>query len=53
VLTFLEEGRSFIEKSPVQASEKLYKAAEESVELLALHPGVSARASPPASSRSP
>ena len=40
-LTFLKEGRSFIEKSPVQASEKLYKAAEESVELLALHPGVS------------
>ena len=40
-LTFLEEGKNFIEKNPVQASEKLYKAAEESVKLLALYLGVS------------
>jgi hypothetical protein len=40
-LTFLEEGKNFVEKNPVQASEKLYKAAEESVKLLALHLGIS------------
>jgi hypothetical protein len=40
-LTFLEEGKNFIEKNPVQASEKLYKAAEESVKLLTLHLGIS------------
>jgi hypothetical protein len=40
-LTFLEEGKSFVEKNPVQASEKLYKAAEESVKLLALYLGIS------------
>jgi len=40
-LTFLEEGKSFIEKNPVQASEKLYKAAEESVKLLTLHLDIS------------
>jgi hypothetical protein len=40
-LTFLEEGKSFVEKNPVQASEKLYKAAEESVKLLTLHLGIS------------
>jgi len=40
-LTFLEEGKNFIEKNPVQASEKLYKAAEESVKLLTLYLGIS------------
>jgi hypothetical protein len=40
-LSFLEEGKSFVEKNPVQASEKLYKAAEESVKLLALYLGIS------------
>jgi len=40
-LTFLEEGKNFIEKNPVQASEKLYKAAEESVKLLTLHLDIS------------
>lgn len=34
---FLEEGRALVEKDPVQASEKLYKAAEESVKALAIH----------------
>jgi len=33
----LEEGVSLIDKEPVQASEKLYKAAEECVKALALH----------------
>ena len=40
-VSFLEEGKSFVEKNPVQASEKLYKAAEESVKLLALYLGIS------------
>jgi hypothetical protein len=40
-LTFLEEGKNFIEKNPVQASEKLYKAAEESVKLLTLYLDIS------------
>ena len=34
-LKFLEEGRAFADKDPVQASEKLYKAAEEAVKALA------------------
>ncbi|MEM4971881.1 MAG: PaREP1 family protein [Sulfolobales archaeon] len=34
---FLEEGRALVEKDPVQASEKLYRAAEESVKALAIH----------------
>jgi len=34
---FLEEGVSLVDKEPVQASEKLYKAAEECVKALALH----------------
>jgi hypothetical protein len=34
-LRHLEEGRRLIEKDPVQASEKLYKAAEEAVKALA------------------
>lgn len=32
---FLREGESLLERDPVQASEKLYKAAEESVKALA------------------
>ena len=34
---WLEEGRSLIDKDPVQASEKLYKAAEECVKALTVH----------------
>ncbi|MCC6004586.1 MAG: PaREP1 family protein [Thermofilum sp.] len=33
---YLEEGKTLIEKNPVQASEKLYKAAEEAVKALAI-----------------
>ena len=32
---FLEEGRSLMGRDPVQASEKLYKAAEEAVKAIA------------------
>jgi len=32
---FLTEGRELIDKDPVQASEKLYKAAEEAVKAIA------------------
>ncbi len=32
---FLREGRRLVDEDPVQASEKLYKAAEEAVKLLA------------------
>ncbi|MCG2891930.1 MAG: PaREP1 family protein [Vulcanisaeta sp.] len=38
-LKYLEEGRELIDKDPVQASEKLYKAAEEVVKALAMHYG--------------
>lgn len=34
---FLKEGRNFVDGDPVQASEKLYKAAEECAKALALH----------------
>ncbi len=34
---FLEEGKALINRDPVQASEKLYKAAEECVKALAVH----------------
>jgi CRISPR/Cas system-associated protein Cas5 (RAMP superfamily) len=34
-LKYLEEGRAFADKDPVQASEKLYKAAGEAVKALA------------------
>ena len=37
VLKFLEEGKSLVERDPIQASEKLYKAAEETIKTLALH----------------
>jgi len=33
---FLAKGRELIDKDPVQASEKLYKAAEEAVKALAI-----------------
>ena len=33
---FLSEGRELIDKDPVQASEKLYKAAEEAVKIIAI-----------------
>jgi hypothetical protein len=33
---FLAEGRELVNKDPVQASEKLYKAAEEAVKALAI-----------------
>ena len=40
-LRYLEEGRALVERDPVQASEKLYRAAEEAVKALALHYGLS------------
>jgi hypothetical protein len=33
---YLEEGRALVGRDPVQASEKLYKAAEEAVKVLAI-----------------
>jgi hypothetical protein len=33
---FLSEGRELIDKDPVQASEKLYKVAEEAVKIIAI-----------------
>jgi hypothetical protein len=36
-LRFLEEGKALVDKDPVQASEKLYKATEECVKALAIH----------------
>ena len=33
---FLNEGRDLIDRDPVQASEKLYKAAEEAIKALAI-----------------
>jgi len=35
-LKYLDEGRALVDKDPVQASEKLYKAAEEAVKALAI-----------------
>lgn len=34
---FLEESKQLIDKDPVQASEKLYKVAEETIKILAIH----------------
>jgi hypothetical protein len=34
---YLAEGRELVDKDPVQASEKLYKVAEECVKALAIH----------------
>jgi hypothetical protein len=36
-LRYLREGRGLMEKDPIQASEKLYKAAEEAVKGLSIH----------------
>jgi hypothetical protein len=36
-LRYLEEGKNLVDKDPVQASEKLYKAAEEAVKALTIH----------------
>ena len=36
-IKYFNEGRELIDKDPVQASEKLYKAAEECVKALAQH----------------
>jgi hypothetical protein len=33
---YLEEGRALVDKDPIQASEKLYKAAEEAVKALVI-----------------
>ena len=35
-LKYLDEGRTLVDKDPIQASEKLYKAAEEAVKALAI-----------------
>ena len=37
---YLEEGRAMTSKDPVQASEKLYKAAEEAVKAIAIAMGL-------------
>lgn len=34
---FLEEGKKLVDADPIQASEKLYKAAEEAVKALTIH----------------
>lgn len=36
-LKYLNEGKSLVDKDPIQASEKLYKASEEAVKALAYH----------------
>jgi hypothetical protein len=36
-IKYLEEGKELIDKDTIQASEKLYKAAEECVKALAIH----------------
>jgi len=36
-LRYLEEGKTLVDEDPVQASEKLYKAAEEAVKALTIH----------------
>jgi hypothetical protein len=36
-MKYLDEGRSLIDKDPIQASEKLYKAAEEVVIALTIY----------------
>ena len=37
---FLEEGKALVDKDPVQASEKLYKAAEEAIKALVIKHGI-------------
>jgi hypothetical protein len=39
-LRYLEEGKNLADKDPVQASEKLYEAAEEAVKTLAMALGL-------------
>jgi len=39
-LRYLEEGKTLVDEDPVQASEKLYKAAEEAVKALTIHLGL-------------
>lgn len=39
-LRYLEESKDLVDKDPVQASEKLYKAAEETVKALAIRFGL-------------
>ena len=36
-LKYFEEGRSLVDRDPIQASDKLYKAAEEVVKSLTIH----------------
>jgi len=36
-LRYLDEGKALVDKDPVQASEKLYKAVEEAVKALAVY----------------
>ncbi|MDT7970199.1 MAG: PaREP1 family protein [Vulcanisaeta sp.] len=38
---YLEEGEALIDRDPVQASEKLYKAAEEAIKALTMHLNIS------------
>jgi hypothetical protein len=37
---YLEEGEALIDRDPVQASEKLYKACEEAIKALAIYHGL-------------
>lgn len=39
-MRFLSEGKALVDKDPVQASEKLYKAAEEAVKAIAIAAGL-------------
>ena len=43
-LKYLEEGRALVERDPLQALERLYRAAEEAVRALALHYNLRGRA---------
>ena len=36
-LKYFEEGKNLVDKDPIQASEKLYKAAEEIVKMLTMY----------------
>ena len=40
-MRYLEEGKGLIDRDPVQASKKLYKAAEEVVKALTTHLNIS------------
>ena len=37
---FLEDGKRLVDKDPIQASEKLYKATEECIKALTIHFGL-------------